>query len=238
MTLLFQTSRAFTRMFLFAALVAFSACRGGELCGPLSEPQNDVDADCVETDSDDCPDVYNPGQIDVDEDGVGSACDINDGDSSCGPEGSTCTGDDETGSISAPLDAAAFYPEPSYLAGGGLSTSLPEVCRAYLVACGGDFLGHLNADANDELSVADPEGDYGDSDGVFSIMNPLGFYGRDFTSCSAFNPEAVMPPAVFCESDAGEDAFAGFLTVNPMIENGLNACGIMAELGLDPSSCE
>lgn len=240
MTFFFKSARTWGRLPLLAAFLFITACRGGELCGPLSNPETDVDADCVETDSDDCPRDYNPGQVDIDEDGVGNACDLNDGDASCGPAGTTCTA--ASSSISAPLDGNASYPEPSFLTSGGASSELPASCRAYLVACGGEFLGYLNADASDELSVADPDGNYGDSDSATSILNPLGFYGRDFTSCSAFNAGASTPPAVFCESDTGageEDSLAGYLTLNPLIDGGLDACGVIADLGLEQQDvCE
>lgn len=238
MTIFNKSSRTRGLLPFLTVFLLFTACRGGELCGPLSDPETDVDADCVETDSDDCPRDYNPGQVDIDEDGVGNACDLNDGDSSCGPAGTTCAG--TTSSISAPLDGNATYPEPSFLASGIASSTLPSPCRAYLVACGGEFLGYLNADSSDEFSVADPNGDYGSAGSALSILNPLGFYGRDFTSCSAFNADASTPPAIFCESDAGagEDAFAGYLTLNPLIDDGLNACGVLADLELSPEACD
>ena len=81
--------------FVIAALLLMltAACEGGPLCGPLSDPQSDVDADCVENNSDNCPDVYNPDQIDLDTDGLGAACDENDGDAACGPNTDTSDGD-------------------------------------------------------------------------------------------------------------------------------------------------
>jgi hypothetical protein len=44
-------------------------------CPPLSPVEGDADGDVVPDDQDDCPQVYDPEQADLDKDGIGDACD-------------------------------------------------------------------------------------------------------------------------------------------------------------------
>ena len=44
----------------------------------IYEPQNDIDADGIADEYDNCPSVYNPDQADCNHDGTGDACEIND----------------------------------------------------------------------------------------------------------------------------------------------------------------
>lgn len=49
------------------------------------DPLTDMDSDCVENESDNCPLLYNPSQGDGDDDDVGFACDQDDSDDTIGP---------------------------------------------------------------------------------------------------------------------------------------------------------
>jgi hypothetical protein len=68
----------------FLDYVTFPASGGGG-----TVPGGDLDADGVPDASDNCPDVYNPGQRDDDGDGVGNKCE---GGSTSPPPGWNCTG--------------------------------------------------------------------------------------------------------------------------------------------------
>lgn len=92
---------------LDGAAVVLDDCEGTQRCAPLGD-----DGDFVEDADDNCPDRYNPGQVDTDGDGIGDACDL------CLPG--------EAGDECAPCDAG------EYCAGGG----------AEPVDCGGDTHDH------------------------------------------------------------------------------------------------
>lgn len=60
-------------MIMFLSLT-FIACEGDSICGATQSPGIDSDSDCVEDSADNCPLLYNPAQVDVDDSGVGDAC--------------------------------------------------------------------------------------------------------------------------------------------------------------------
>ncbi|MCP5463814.1 MAG: hypothetical protein H7A33_02190 [Deltaproteobacteria bacterium] len=73
-------------LYILLLCVFIVGCKGGAKCGPLENALDDADSDCIPNSSDNCPFDYNPAQIDVDEDDVGSYCDQDDDDSSIGNE--------------------------------------------------------------------------------------------------------------------------------------------------------
>jgi hypothetical protein len=111
-------------------------------------------------------------------------------------------------------------------------------CSYYLVSCDGLFLGDLSLDKNNDLSIAYEPGLYGSAGSDVSILNPLGSYGRDFTSCSAFNETAAYPPEVICSKANGTQELAGYLTLNQNISERINACRVLTNLGLSHPACE
>lgn len=231
-----MTARPFSffahlRVICFTGCVLLTACRGGELCGPTSDPVSDVDGDCIEDSSDDCPLDYNAGQVDLDGDGLGNVCDVDDADSTIGPALVT----DITRNVTDSLDLLPDYPDPVDHAAPNPDDAN---CQRYLLSCNGQFLGYFNDNAADPASLADNEGDFGNSDSEISILNPMGFYGRATTSCSAFNTQAEWPPALFCLDSNGESTFAGYLTRNVDITDGIDACDTLAMLDLFHPECE
>ena len=55
--------------------ISFGDCETGMADRWYSDDPNDVDGDGIANDEDNCPDSYNPGQEDIDNDGQGDACD-------------------------------------------------------------------------------------------------------------------------------------------------------------------
>lgn len=221
----------------FALILALTACKGGELCGPASDPVTDSDGDCVVNTSDNCPVDFNGGQIDLDEDGVGVPCDADDS--------------DDTVALVQELDASPelLLTPQSYFSAYALpfvSDSSQRLefdinsgeCIYYLVSCDGRFLGNLNADSDDEISIVSEPGLYGSAGSDISVLNPLGVYGRSFTTCSAFNEEAPYPPAVICHNANGTHELTGYLTINRAIQDRLDSCDLILELGLTHPACD
>lgn len=67
------------KIFLFNLLfilmgLSLVHCDGDAVCGATQSPGTDADSDCVGDSADNCPFLYNPAQVDVDEDGVGDSC--------------------------------------------------------------------------------------------------------------------------------------------------------------------
>lgn len=86
-TITYKKITIFFTLFLcsLAFVLNFSACKGGSVCGPSVNALLDADSDCFEDADDNCPYLYNPDQIDVDEDDIGALCDANDDDATVGP---------------------------------------------------------------------------------------------------------------------------------------------------------
>ncbi len=64
---------------LFHCIILFlvltlAHCQGDSICGATQSAGKDADSDCVEDSGDNCIFVYNPAQVDVNEDGVGDSC--------------------------------------------------------------------------------------------------------------------------------------------------------------------
>lgn len=222
----------------FTLLLFFAACKGGELCGPNSDPVTDSDGDCVENTSDNCPVDFNSGQIDLDEDGVGVPCDSDDTVDTVALVQGLDTNYEQA--LLAPLSYFVAYATP-LTSDSSVRLELDmnsSRCAYYLVSCDGHFIGNLNADLDDEDSIVFEPGQYGNSDSDASILNSLGFYGRSFTSCSSFNKDAPYPPAVICHNSSDEHELAGYLTTNRAIQDRVDSCRLIKDLGLSHPECE
>lgn len=224
----------FTFTLLLAASLGLSSCKGGT-CAAVISALEDADSDCVADSGDNCPLIYNPSQFDGDEDGMGYTCDVDDGDDSVGP----------AALVTSPFftknqnDTTTRYIAPTEVPQATVAFDLDtNNCSYYLVGCNDQFLGFLNPDKDDENSIANPTGVYGDFASDAAITNEMGFFGRAFTSCSAFNPNAKYPPALFCESTSGEATFAGYLTESLQKPDAVPACDTLFDLGIESPACE
>jgi hypothetical protein len=86
--------------------------------------------------------------------------------------------------------------------GGGQEPDAAAAVRCpalALVADDGTFLGVASSKARAD-SVCNERGDYGDTNGAYSIFNPLSPYGNTTSQTSAYNAAASRPPHLFCES--------------------------------------
>lgn len=222
------------RVFLwFLILINISACDGGMLCGPLSDPQADPDADCFDTSADNCPVTYNPSQVDLDDDGLGRACDETDDDDACGPVTATSDGDcTTTASVSVATlmltdtllqeSSGTDYIDPSQndLAPEFELDLYSSVCRYVVIDCGGEFLGELNLDKTITFAITNPSQLISDLSGM----------------CSTFDPQATTPPILYC-NDRGSH-FVGYITMNPTLPHAISVCAVMQELGLTHFACQ
>ena len=66
--------KSFSNFYILFLMLFLAQCQGDGQCGPLMSPQVDADSDCVEDASDNCPFLYNPSQVDVDDNSLGDAC--------------------------------------------------------------------------------------------------------------------------------------------------------------------
>lgn len=176
----------------FTGGLVLTSCKGGT-CAGQTDPLSDKDSDCVADSGDNCPLEYNPSQFDGDEDGLGFACDSDDTDDTIGT----------TELIKS--EVLPFVRETPYVFPGeettviGLQSFDDPACDYFLVGCGGVFLGFL---VDDEWLDQ-------------TVFNPLSFYGRESTTCSAFNPEAPYPPNIWCLDERDQTHFVGYFSVNP-----------------------
>lgn len=210
-------------------MVALSQCRGGPKCGPLSDPSTDADADCIANSADNCPFDYNPNQADVDDDGVGSACDLNDSDSSVGSSSDS--------NLRRPLlKQNETKPDSSDLQD---VLNVSHDCSVYLMGCDNRFLGYLSSDEKHPLSVGNPFSDYGSLTSENSIFNSLGMYGRSFTTCSAFNTDADLAPELYCFYEStGNHEYIGVMHFSPQSDDEFDSCLIVKALGRNHKDCD
>ena len=219
-------------LLLSLLLIHFTACQGGPLCGAISDPQTDPDADCVATSSDNCPLTYNPSQVDLDSDSLGVACDENDADETCGIVTATSDGDCGTpASISAPTFMLAetllqksdqsdyIAPEESAFTITAPFDLEDSACRYVVVDCDGEFLGDLNLNRRVDFAITSPAQELGAATGA----------------CSAFDPQATLPPILYC-NDRGS-YFVGYITINQNINHHIDTCEVIASLGLNDADC-
>lgn len=213
--------------------ISFTQCKGG-LCAAKDDGLSDADSDCFADTGDNCPTIYNPDQFDGDSDSQGEACDADDTDNSV-----ALIKDPDLAFLStshSKFDASYIQPVP--FDASSEPTLSSESCSYFVVGCENYFIGFLNADAEDS-SIADIGSEFGDPQSDFSFINPLGFYGRPSSLCSAFNEEATQPPAVFClNHDSGETNFVGHLTENPNIGQALNPCSTLSIFGISAEFCD
>lgn len=132
--------------------------------------------------------------------------------------GFSCDSDDANDAVAVSLNdgqalMAVFYVFPDET----IMTQPSSSCPLSIINCNHEFLGQISQEG---LSLA------GDAESFFADSSP----------CSAFNPNATLPPALFCGSD-----FAGYLTVNPDIPDTINPCEALENLATiapDPSFCQ
>src|SRR5689334_8708574 len=129
--------RSWVGVLVVIALVPmWTSCKGG-LCAATEDPLQDADGDCTADAGDNCASVYNPSQFDGDADGVGEACDSDDGDDAVATSVSA--------SQSATPDGASYvFPDSGAIAEAAFDAE--SNCAYFLIGCDGAFLGNVNAD--------------------------------------------------------------------------------------------
>jgi hypothetical protein len=117
-------------------VVSFPASDGG---GGGTDPGGDLDADGVPDASDNCPNVYNPGQRDDDGDGIGNKCD----------SGSTSPTDTDGDGVPDSTDQCDTQPGPA--SNNGCPVTLPPStwdCKGTQISQGDDIDAIINNDAS------------------------------------------------------------------------------------------
>lgn len=215
-----KISPLFTALFLFVAVLVFNSCQGGT-CAATDSPLDDADSDCIADGSDNCPLIYNPTQFDADTDGVGTDCDADDTDDTVADISSA----DSTMELSLLNQESTFLQDTPYTMPSDENPVVYEFnpdCSYYLIGCGDVFLGYL--DANNPVLQK-------------KLLNPHSVFARSFAACSALNPQASFPPAVFCLKPDSLPEFAGYLTINPQINGGQDTCDIYQSLDVESQAC-
>ncbi len=237
-----RTART-TKFFIILGLLAFlsitvffTSCRGG-LCSAIDDGLNDADSDCTADTSDNCPLDYNPMQYDGDTDGAGWECDIDDTDSTVAmsliKDPAQIIGETNSSSFASTV-SSLVRPTPS----GTLDLDREDGFY-FLLSCEGNFLGLINGDSSDDLSLSNPKSDFGSTSSLFSVLNSSGVYGRHFTNCSAFNNEAANPPKIYFRlAGASNDEFVGYLSTNKLLDQKVEPCLLFGQLGIEADLCE
>lgn len=215
----------------FSAL-QLSSCKGGA-CAATDSALEDADSDCVADTGDNCGLLYNPDQFDGDEDGVGAACDADDTNDAVANITVVAASISTSENFPASYLFSSQSPSQTMTFDAGVTN-----CLYYIIGCDDQFLGYLNGDAADINSIADSSGEFGSNSSDQSINNAMSFYGRDSTSCSAFNTEAKYPPVLYCVDSSDTSVFVGYLTENTSIADALDSCDTLGQFGLIPEACE
>ncbi len=201
-------------------------CDGDSVCGATTSPLADADSDCVEDDSDNCRLVYNPAQVDTDEDDIGDAC--------------------ESAAAAAELRAVLQNLEAAALAADATPTepadpTVTATCRQFLLGCDGAVFGVLSQSEDalwQQLSLANPDSVFADKTRKQSFFNSENIFAKPDTLCSAFNPDANAPPELYCQNPDGGVLFVGHLTLNPDFTDAVSPCELFPDHDLSLELCD
>lgn len=195
-------------LFLFVSGV-LQNCKGAE-CAALSSSISDADSDCDPDAADNCPFTYNPLQRDTNDNSIGDEC------------------EDEEAIVS------LVRPDPAT----GLLVSYPKpevqnqvftpklfkhrkTCVAYFViGCHSQVI-----ETFESVGVQNP---LNDKHGAFGSLTGV---------CSAFNPGAALPPALYCLSADEKFTLSGYLTDNPAINKRFEPCATLELLDSPAEIC-
>lgn len=211
-----------TTLLLIVAL-GIANCKGDPICGATVDPLSDHDSDCVENTADNCPLVYNPSQVDVDEDSLGDACD-----------------DDVSTSASLSSAFTIFNFSDVEIQGylfneDNLSSENTNCVNQYIVSCFGEFLGTL-AEPDSVLSIYNPNSRFGDATQRQSVYHEQNYFVRPDSECSAFNDNAPWPPLLHC-IHANDGTTAQPITTNPEFENRISPCDVFLDHPISAKFC-
>ena len=140
-------------------------------CGPVAPA--DADSDGVPDSTDNCPDTYNPEQVDLDDDGYGVLCDCNDEDDTIYPEAlEICDGIDND------CDPASADGSEDSLVGTSCEGPDSDLCEEGVSGCSGGSI-TCSDTTGDTLEICDDNID-NDCDGAIdegcsaSAMSAIG----------------------------------------------------------------